>query len=74
MIQNRSILYEFLRLQKKSQNPSYPTTIEDFFYFIFNLVTQRISHGFILYQMDFIRYYQSNRYKIWIFMLCFYWS
>ncbi|EAY08398.1 Glycosyl hydrolases family 2, immunoglobulin-like beta-sandwich domain containing protein [Trichomonas vaginalis G3] len=26
MIQNRSILYEFLRLQKKSQNPSYPTT------------------------------------------------
>ena len=26
MIQNRSILYEFLRLQKKSHNPSYPTT------------------------------------------------
>ena len=27
MIQNRSILYEFLRLQKKSHNPSYPTTL-----------------------------------------------
>ena len=26
MIQNRSILYEFLRLQKKSHTPSYPTT------------------------------------------------
>ena len=26
-LQNRSILYEFLRLQKKSQNPSYPTTM-----------------------------------------------
>ncbi|EAY03359.1 hypothetical protein TVAG_398840 [Trichomonas vaginalis G3] len=33
MIQNRSILYEFLRLQKKSQNPSYPTTLKRFIAF-----------------------------------------
>ena len=34
MIQNRSILYEFLRLQKKSQSPSYPTT------YVFSHLTQ----------------------------------
>ena len=39
MIQNRSILCEFLRLQKKSQNPSYPTTI----------VEKHISHTLYVY-------------------------
>ena len=43
MIQNRSILYEFLRLQKKSQNPSYPTTFGSVFYECTSLETIEFS-------------------------------